>query len=418
MLDEALITTIAACSTALAVIMCIATLLSFPTKGWTRERWWLFLPFGLSVPSGILLTWPNLLPEPWGLQLGWFGLTLTYGSAWTAARVSLGRAARPLSVLVPCAAALLFNLTIGMDTGWPELRMFPRILLFGLFNALAAREFWRPAAHQPHSATTLRWIFTTFAAIDLARAPLALVLPAPLGSGETQVWSIALFNFALVLEGLLLGVFLTALRREQVAARHLRLAMVDPLTGVGNRRALDAALDRLEVEPHEGEGRGTMAVAMFDIDRFKLVNDELGHPFGDVVIAGAAHVAGELFGPAHVYRIGGEEFAVLFRAASMPTALQRAEKLRKAFADRSHRDGAISRRCTISVGVALARPGLSPRALLSSADEALYAAKGGGRNRTIIAGMGAPVAVASASRAEEPARPLFRRRTRRAALRG
>ena len=416
MRSETHITTIAACSTALAVILCIAILLSFPRSGRAAERWWLFLPFGLAVPSGALLTWPELLPDPWGLQLGWLGLTLTYGSAWTAARVSLGRAPRPLAVLLPCLAALLFNATIGLETAWPEVRMLPRILLFGLFNALAAREFWRPADHQPPSATTLRWIFTGFAFIDLARSPFATVLPAPLGSGETQVWSIALFNFALVLEGLLLGVFLTALRREKIAARHLRLAMVDPLTGVGNRRALDAAIARLENDPRAQDAR-TAAVAMFDIDRFKLVNDELGHPFGDVVIAGAAHVAAELFGSGQVYRTGGEEFAVLFQTATMPDALQRAEKLRKAFADRSHRDRGISRRCTISVGVALARPGLDTRALLSSADEALYAAKRGGRNRTIIAGMGVPVAVASAPVVEPPVRSVYRRRARRSALR-
>ncbi|WP_121116346.1 GGDEF domain-containing protein [Croceibacterium ferulae] len=418
MLDETHITTIAACSTALAVIMCIAILLSFYKNGRAGERWWLFLPFGLAVPSSILLTWPDLLPGGWGLQLGWLGLTLTYGGAWTAARVTLGRPARPLVVLLPCLAALLFNTTIGMETAWPELRMLPRILLFGLFNALAAREFWRPADHQPQSATTLRWIFTTFAVIDLARTPLAVVLPAPFGSSETQLWSIALFNFAVVLEGLLLGVFLTALRRELIAARHLRLAMVDPLTGVGNRRALDAAITRLEAEPPAQNG-GMTAVAMFDIDRFKLVNDELGHPFGDLVIAGAAHVAGELFGNAQVYRTGGEEFVVLYRAATMPAALQQAEKLRKAFADRSHRDKTHSRRCTISVGVALARPGLDAKALLASADEALYAAKRGGRNRTIIAGMGTPVAVAPATvpAGAEHVRPVYRRRARRAALR-
>jgi diguanylate cyclase (GGDEF)-like protein len=414
-LDDALITTIAACSTALAVIMCIAVLLSSTRDGLVAERWWLFAPFGLAVPAGILLTWPDLLPGPRGLQLGWFGLTLVHGSVWNAARVSLDRRPRPWAVLLPCTAVLLFNATVASDAGWSELRMLPRVALFTLYNALAAREFWRPAAPQLPAATTLRWILTTFAAINLVRSPAALMLPAPLGSGAPEVWSIALFNFALVLEGLLLGVFLTALRREQVAARHLRLAMVDPLTGVGNRRALDAALARLEGAPMN-EGGATVAVAMFDIDCFKLVNDELGHPFGDVVIVGAAQVAEELFGPGQVYRTGGEEFAVLFRAATMPDALRQADRLRKAFADRSHRNGGIVRRCTISVGVALDGPGRAPRALLARADEALYAAKRGGRNRTIIASPNMPPATGPA--AIDYPRPALRRRVRRASSRG
>ncbi|KHL26377.1 hypothetical protein PK98_07965 [Croceibacterium mercuriale] len=385
--------TIAACSTALAVIMCVVILLSSANDGARRERWWLFFPFGIAVPAGVLLTWPELLGKPfWGLQLGWFALTLVYGGVWNAARVSLGRAPRLLAVLLPCSAALLFNATVGADTAWPEMRMLPRIALFGLFNALAAREFWRLPEHQPPSAMTLRWILTAFAVIDLGRTPLAPLLPGPLGVDPTQLWSLALFNFALVLEGLLLGVFLTALRREQVAARHLRLAMVDPLTGVGNRRALDAAIAQLEEAPPTKDAR-PVAIAMFDIDCFKLVNDELGHPFGDLVIAGAAHVAQELFGPGQVYRTGGEEFAVVFRAATMSDALRRADRLRKAFADRSHREGSTVRRCTISVGVALTGPDRGPRALLACADEALYTAKRGGRNRTIIAGSLLPVAI-------------------------
>lgn len=409
--------TIAACSTALAVIMCVAVLLSSATDGRRAERWWLFFPFGVAVPAGVLLTWPDLLPSVWGLQLGWFCMTLTHGGVWIACRASLGRKARPVAVLLPCTAVLLFNATVGLDGEWPGVRMPPRILLFGLFNALAAREFWRLPGQQPPSAATLRWILTAFAAIDLARTPLALVLPEPLGAEPMQLWSLALFNFMLVLEGSLLGVFLTALRREQVAARHLRLAMVDPLTGVGNRRALDAAIDRLENEPPaQDAGPQKIAVAMFDIDCFKLVNDELGHPFGDLVIVGAAHVAEEMFGPGQVYRTGGEEFAVLFRAATMPDALQQGDRLRKAFADRSHRDGGIIRRCTISVGVALDRPGLGPRALLPLADEALYAAKRGGRNRTIVAGAGMPVAIAAV--ATDYARPASRRRPRRRSFTG
>ncbi|WP_347302588.1 GGDEF domain-containing protein [Croceibacterium sp. TMG7-5b_MA50] len=385
MLDDTHSTTIAACSTALAVIMCIAVLLSLPRLGVGSQQGWQVAPFALAVPSGVLLTWPDLLAGGWGLQLGWCGLTLVYGAAWTAVRVSLGRPPLPWAVLLPCLAVLGFSLTLGSEDGWPQVRMLPRVMLFALFNLLSAREFWLADSRTlPAAGITLRWMFTLYAAVDLARTPLALMLPAPFGPAPTEVWSIAVFNFLLVLEGLLLGHFLAALGREQQADRNLSLAMVDPLTGAGNRRALEQALTMTEGPSRPGRQRH-LAIAVFDIDRFKQVNDDHGHPFGDVVIAGAAEVARGLFAERQVFRTGGEEFAVLFRAGDAADAVRQAESLRQAFADRSHHRDGIVRRCTISIGVALDTSGLTPRTALAAADAALYAAKRGGRNCTILA---------------------------------
>ncbi|MFD2135893.1 hypothetical protein ACFSLT_13125 [Novosphingobium resinovorum] len=149
------ITTIAACSTALGAIMCIAILLSWFKDGRPTQRRWQFAPFGIAVPAGILLTYPEILPGPLGLRLGWFALTVVYGSAWLAARVTGGRRPRPLLMLLPCVAVLLFSATIGADDAISELRMLPRVLLFALFDGLAAREFMRMRQPQLQSATTL-----------------------------------------------------------------------------------------------------------------------------------------------------------------------------------------------------------------------------------------------------------------------
>ena len=122
---------------------------------------------------------------------------------------------------------------------------------------------------------------------------------------------------------------------------------------------------------------------LFDLDRFKEVNDTAGHQAGDRVLqafcdlVGASIRPGDLFG-----RLGGEEFGYLLADASMTQALQTAERLRREFAAISFPDLVIDP--TVSVGVAMAmasEAGRSLSALLAVADRALYRAKADGRNR-------------------------------------
>ena len=377
------ITVIAACSTVLAGIMTLAVLLAWLRDGRPVERSWQFAPFGLAVPAGVLLTWPDLLGEQWGLRLGWFSLTLVYGAVWQAARVTAGLPASPWRMALPCLMVLLLSATLFADDGWPQWRMLPRVLLFAAFNALAAREFLRMRDPQVPSAATLAWVCAGFAAWELLRSPFALTMPAPLGPGEPQVWTIGLFNFAIVLEGLLLGVFLTAVAREQLAARHWRMALADPLTGIGNRRGLDERM--AQIARSEASAGRYRAVAILDIDLFKAINDKFGHAFGDVVIAGTAELAGAVLGRGDVFRTGGEEFAALVEADTAEALVARVEALRRACATRIHVAGELSCSCTLSIGMApLDGPAGRGRAF-QAADAALYEAKRRGRNRTVLA---------------------------------
>lgn len=379
------ITTIAVCSTALGAIMCIAILLSWVKDGRPDKRSWLFAPFGLSVPAGVLLTYPELLPGPWGLQIGWFMLTLVYGAAWLCARVACGRKPLPLAVLLPCSAMLLFTCTVG--EAMPGLRMLPRTLLFAAFNGLAAYEFSKIRSPRLPSATTLYWVFTAFFAFDVVRSPFSLFLPAPFGPGETQVWSIALFNFLIVMEGLLLGVFVTALGKEQIAERHYHLASTDPLSGIGNRRALK---DRIAILAKDMAAGKRVAVAVLDIDKFKGINDRLGHVFGDTVIAGTAQIAKEVFGEHNVFRVGGEEFAAIIVAEAEDQFMAKAEEMRTRFAAFQHSQGSNQETCTISIGLAHLESVYEHVAAFTAADRALYMAKRLGRNQTLMLDAAAP----------------------------
>lgn len=385
------IPTIAMCSTSAAVILCIAMLVSWFKDGRPRNSFWLFAPFALAIPAGFLLAYPDYFGGTFPIAVGWFLLTLVYAAGWQGALyVSRGKP-RPIAAFLACFACFIFSLTLGADGAHPEWRMVPRTALMAVFCLLAARDFHRlQNTHMP-SAQTLAWLYACFGIFHAVRTPLALFLPAPFGPGEPQIWAIALFNFLLVLHGLLLGLFMTTLGGERIAMHHFHLAMIDPLTGAGNRRALDRRLARL----HDGDDTAknhasdtdemVTALAILDIDRFKTVNDRFGHSFGDIVIAGAANIACEMVGHRNVFRLGGEEFAVLITAKCACAAEQIADQIRNRFATHAHVAQGISHCATLSIGLAVCHPQSTPDSLYKEADCALYLAKALGRNRTVLA---------------------------------
>jgi two-component system cell cycle response regulator len=182
--------------------------------------------------------------------------------------------------------------------------------------------------------------------------------------------------------------------------RSLSLALTDELTGLYNRRYVIAHLNELLARMPEG-GTAT-AVMIFDIDHFKQVNDRFGHPAGDGVLRELAErTLRQVRSVDLVARVGGEEFVVVMPETNLAGAAVVADRLRLAVADQPfplNADG-DSLPVTISIGVAItADNGESLEALLKRADDALYAAKNGGRNRVVAAPpslLRMPVAIAS-----------------------
>jgi two-component system, cell cycle response regulator len=164
--------------------------------------------------------------------------------------------------------------------------------------------------------------------------------------------------------------------------RSLSLALIDPLTGLFNRRYVDAHLEGLMARVATG-GKGP-ALLIFDIDRFKLINDTFGHLAGDEVLREIARRAlHELRSFDLVGRYGGEEFVVLMPDTNLPIALVVAERLRLAVGETPFIVPGLTDplHVTISIGAATTTDaGDTPRELLHRADVALYAAKRGGRN--------------------------------------
>lgn len=180
--------------------------------------------------------------------------------------------------------------------------------------------------------------------------------------------------------------------KQQVEKLHQDLqaargeALIDPLTGIPNRRGFEAKAKQILVElaaPSKGA-----CMLMLDIDHFKKVNDTYGHLFGDKVICGIAKtLKSKVRGQDSVARLGGEEFGILLAETDMSGALVVAEQIRQAIekskiqrANTHEPIGGI----TISIGVAAYAKGDNLEDLLDRADKALYASKGQGRNRTTV----------------------------------
>jgi diguanylate cyclase (GGDEF)-like protein len=183
---------------------------------------------------------------------------------------------------------------------------------------------------------------------------------------------------------------ISALKRQQdeLAVAYKRIegqAVTDSLTGLANRRRFDAALD--SEFRRASRDNLPLSLLVFDLDHFKSLNDNHGHPVGDEVlqrlaatVSAFAQRAGDL-----VARIGGEEFALLLPKTALAAAAGIADRLKAEVAGCAMPPGVPA--VTVSVGVCTLdehKPGVTPAVLMRCADDALYAAKRRGRNRVAL----------------------------------
>ncbi len=171
--------------------------------------------------------------------------------------------------------------------------------------------------------------------------------------------------------------------RKRHATALARTAMTDSLTGVLNRAGF---MDRLD-EALARAPAGSIAVAMIDVDRFKLVNDNSGHLAGDAVLREiAARITRQIRAQDTIGRLGGDEFAILIDASSAVDIEDICRRVVRAIASVPvELPGGMRLPIAISCGVGRHQPGQTTDDLLHAADSALYAAKRGGRNRVAAA---------------------------------
>lgn len=170
-------------------------------------------------------------------------------------------------------------------------------------------------------------------------------------------------------------------QRKEMEAELFRQASTDALTGIINRRYFQNQAEQ-ELRRARRFSRD-MAVMMIDIDYFKKINDTRGHAVGDTILQGVVRRSVESLRQSDTMgRIGGEEFAVLLPETTLEAAYDVAERLRVHIEERPFIVEATPIACTVSIGVAhLEANDLGVEGLLHRADQALYRAKGTGRNR-------------------------------------
>ena len=234
---------------------------------------------------------------------------------------------------------------------------------------------WSDELQVDDTPTTLAILFAT-ASEQLEAAADDLTAPAEPDTSSGAIssgFSLPLGTVigVLALMGILMGSIGWYRRR---ATRMEALSLVDPLTGLANRRRLDQDLARFDAE--RVAARQPVSLAMVDVDEFKRFNDTFGHAEGDVALQTVSTTIAKSIRPQDsVYRYGGEEFLVLLRNAPQQEAAHVCEGIRLAVAG-------LPNQVTVSIGVATGIE--EPLTTLTvAADEALYKAKSDGRNRIV-----------------------------------
>lgn len=188
------------------------------------------------------------------------------------------------------------------------------------------------------------------------------------------------------------SMFFVAMTKERAAADHELAAVTDSLTGLANRRAL--LVSGAEVLAEALDAQRPVALVVFDLDRFKSINDSFGHRIGDAVLRRFVETAvTNMRATDLIGRIGGEEFVAVLPGAPADAAVDYAERVRKAFAEDSTTASGQPVMATVSSGIAVALPGSGISGfseLLDRADAALYLAKASGRDRVVVSNTVSP----------------------------
>jgi diguanylate cyclase (GGDEF)-like protein len=317
-----------------------------------------------------------MLRQPAWSVLGGVLLPFQASLMWKAARTIDAKPAPLILLLGPVA--------VGLAGGLPGLR-----------DATASLSLTVGAAYTFAAATTLwlgrkerlaaRWPLIVLLAAHAVVLLIGTYSTVTGSTGQDSVPSIAsLFGFIYfesIIFALGTSVFILALVKERNEAAGIAAARIDSLTGIANRAAFMEGAQRI-LERCRRDG-APVSVMMFDLDRFKAVNDKHGHAVGDAVLRKFCELAAGALRPTDVFgRLGGEEFAVVLPGSSIEAAFARAERIRASFAASCRFVEKQQVEATVSCGLAVSlKADESLSALLKESDTALYLAKAEGRNR-------------------------------------
>ena len=194
-----------------------------------------------------------------------------------------------------------------------------------------------------------------------------------------------MLSFEALLFTIAIAFILLAMAKERTEYRHRTAAMIDPLTGIANRRSF--LHDATELMKRHAANPTPTAALLIDLDHFKTINDRFGHAIGDRVLQIFAEIAEANIRPPDLFgRLGGEEFVAVLTGTDRDRAVAIAEGIRSAFSKATGDVDGHLVSATLSVGIVLKLDSpLDVAELLAQADQALYYAKERGRNRVEVA---------------------------------
>jgi len=306
---------------------------------------------------------------------------------WNGAREFVGRRPEQHVVLFVLAVWLaLCSMPQFMGSmGW---RLVVASAMTALFCGLSAWELWRNRAEQLPSLTPAIATYVSFAVLSALRIPLVALTPFPVGAiMPIDPYWLAASGLVVFAHATFLGIVAVSLTRERNEQARRLESLLDPLTGLLNRRAfMDEVKARSRNRDPEAEPE-PVALLMLDLDRFKTINDMFGHDIGDQVLTHFAGVARRSTRPSdRLFRMGGEEFCFVLPGLKPADARNVAERIRLHFCETATVIGGRPVAATVSVGVAVGtHEAFDLEVLLAAADAAVYQAKSMGRNQTVIA---------------------------------
>ncbi len=336
----------------------------------------------LRATSIMLLGLYGTVPDSLSIDFANAVLFGSFALTWCGARVFDRRSPEPALALIGVAVWLL-ACRLPMFATMVELRALIGAGIVTAYTWAAAYEFWRGR----DEALVSRWpaIFMLFAhgALFLLRTPLGALAHVAPGSNLAMSGWLELLSLEGLLFTISIAFILLAMAKERTEYRHRTAARTDPLTGVANRRGF---LEQTASSLNAAAGTQPTAVLLFDLDRFKTINDRYGHAVGDRTLKIFADIAKAHVGTAGtVGRWGGDEFVAVLPNTTREIAATVAERIQVAL---EHAAADIDGRlvgATVSTGLAFSSNGaFELPAMLLKADQALYRAKADGRNRLAI----------------------------------
>jgi diguanylate cyclase (GGDEF)-like protein len=340
----------------------------------------------MRASSVVLFGMLGSVPDVISIDLANALLFMSYAVTWTGARVFDGRKPQPVGLVAGAALWLAVSHLPSMN-GALDVRFLLASGIITTYTWLTAYEFWHGRSEPLVSRWPAIFMFFAHGSLFLLRTPLASMLPwTPTSQVFESVW-VTVLSFEALLFTISIAFILLAMAKERIEFLHRTAAMVDPLTGIANRRSF--LHDAAELTKRQAATIHPTAVLVIDLDQFKSINDRFGHAVGDRVLQVFAKTATKAIRSSDlVGRLGGEEFAAVLCGASRDKAVGMAEQIRVSFADAAVEVEGHPVRATLSIGMVLNQEAaIDLKELLAQADQALYSAKKRGRNRVEVANL-------------------------------